>query len=342
MRKIAVCLIVLGALITLPLGALASVSATPNRKLALRTGPGSRYVELRSMPQDTRLLAFEYEDSSAATWVLIEYERNGQVERAYTGVQRMTVHGQIPYAVHLNEGRTLASDAVVYAAPTSNAACRTTLFAGDYVTLLARERGYGFIEFYDVQRDANSRGYVLLETIMGNSPRTDVLDPDGWDGQEWHFEADPSLGRPPLYGVSATPTQDLALRTGPNTAYVWFDMMPRSTPIVAYEYEEGNSVTWVLVEFTYDGLRCRGYTGLKRMWVNGNIPWADHLYRYETLRQGCVVLAAPGEDACYRGWLEAGSGVTLLEYDGDYAFVEFYDASQQASSRGYVPAWVLQ
>ena len=33
--------------------------------------------------------------------------------------------------------------------------------------------------------------------------------------------------------------------------------------------------------------------------------------------------------------------VTLLDYDGDFAYIEFYDYANGAPSRGYVPADAL-
>ena len=139
--------------------------------------------------------------------------------------------------------------------------------------------------------------------------------------------------------VSATPNQKLALRTGPNTRYVELYTLPQSTRITAFEYESGNGVTWVLVEYTYNGEVCRGYTGLKRMSVHGSIPWADHLDRRVSVSRAGTVYAAPTRSGGYRGRVERRDTVTLLRYEGSWAYIEFDDRG--TPSRGYVEAGML-
>lgn len=138
-----------------------------------------------------------------------------------------------------------------------------------------------------------------------------------------------------LASVSATPNQRLAFRTGPNTKYVELYTLPQETQIRAIEYESGNGVTWVLVEYTYQGERCRAYTGLKRMTVNGSIPWASHYDESRRIYNSGMVYAAPTTQGAYRGYVYDGEWVTLLDYEGDYAFIEFSDGGTPC--RGYVP-----
>ena len=71
------------------------------------------------------------------------------------------------------------------------------------------------------------------------------------------------------FAAVAIPNQRLAFRTGPSTDYVEVFTLPQSTDINAVEYESGSGVTWVLVEFTYNGEDYSAYTGLKRLTVNG-------------------------------------------------------------------------
>ena len=154
---------------------------------------------------------------------------------------------------------------------------------------------------------------------------------------------DVQAGSGALPGVPASPIDKLAFRTGPNTKYVELYTLPQSTAITAYEYEEGNGVTWVLVEYNWEGRIWRAYTGLKRMIVNGNIPWADHICTDVYLVDSADVLAAPNANAGRRGYtLIPGEQVTILEYDGGYAFIEFYDSNASAPSRGYIPASALE
>jgi len=66
------------------------------------------------MPSSTELTAIEYEEGNGVTWVLVEFMRDGQLDRAYTGLKRMTVHGDILWADHLNEESSAACDCSVY------------------------------------------------------------------------------------------------------------------------------------------------------------------------------------------------------------------------------------
>lgn len=140
-----------------------------------------------------------------------------------------------------------------------------------------------------------------------------------------------------LVSVSATPNQTLLFRTGPNTKYVEMYTMPQSTPITALEYEEGNGVTWVLVEFFKDGQRVRGYTGLKRMSVQGSVPWANwDAMGTGYARGGGTVYAAPSSDAAYRATLADYAPITVLDFYDNYAYVEYTDPATGMPSRGYI------
>ena len=112
----------------------ASVPATPNQKLAFRTGPNTKYVELYSLPQSTSIRAIEYEEGNGVTWVLVEFEYAGSRVRAYTGLKRMSLSGYVPYAQHDSLNRRLQMTADVYAAPDMNATVRARLSEGSTVT----------------------------------------------------------------------------------------------------------------------------------------------------------------------------------------------------------------
>lgn len=144
-----------------------------------------------------------------------------------------------------------------------------------------------------------------------------------------------------LAAAPATLNQKMALRTGPSTAYAEMFTLPQSTEITAIEFEEGNGVTWVLVEFEYKGQRMRGYTGLKRMTVHGEIPWADHFWMSEQCIAGGEIYAAPSPYAAVRGELTYMEDVMLLGFDGDYVYIEYTDSSTGMPSRGWVYDWCL-
>ena len=314
MKKTILCLLA-AILLTVALAASAgaSASATPNQQLALRTGPNRDYVWIGTMPQTTSIRAFEFDSVNGVTWVLVEYESGGKVYRGYTGLKRMSVNGNIPWADHLEISVTARNGGTIYTAPSERAARRGALQAGDTVTLLEYENDYAFIEYYDAEEGAPSRGYVYESTIDG-----------------------PGRGGASRTGVYAVPNQRLSFRTGPTTGFTELYTLPETTQITAFEYEQGSGVTWVLVEFMYNNERVRAYTGLKRMTVYGDIPWADHIYEMVYTRYGCAVYAAPSTDAAYRNRLNGGGSATVLGYDGNYAFIEYIDRDSGLPERGYV------
>jgi len=334
MKRLIAFVLALTMLLAVP--ALAAVRAVPNQKLAFRTGPNTKYVELYTLPQSTDITAIEYEEGNGVTWVLVEFTYQGQRVRAYTGLKRMSVQGNIPWANHAWTNVIVNTTGQVYSAPGGNAAYRGRVNAGESVELLRYDGDYAYIEFYDGANGAVSRGWIPQRMISGEGYYDDY---DAMTGGTYDYNP-PSVHNG-SYGVPATLNQKMALRTGPNTKYVELYTVPQSTQITAYEYEEGNGVTWVLVEFFYQGQRVRGYTGLKRMSVHGNIPWATPGEPWVVF-DGGTVYAAPSYDAAYRGKVNSGERVTLLGYENGYAFIEFYDGANGAPSRGYVEDWRVQ
>lgn len=136
--------------------------------------------------------------------------------------------------------------------------------------------------------------------------------------------------------VRATPIDKLAFRTGPNTRYVELFTLPKSTEITAIEQAEGNGVTWVLVEFYYKGSYQRAYTGLKRMKLHGSIPWESDYHSNAVVHGPSTVISAPRSNAAKRGKIGALELVNWLGSENGYDYVEFYDASNRALSRGWV------
>lgn len=169
MKRRLICLVLLVCLVLTPLSALADVPATPNQRLFLRTGPTTKYVSIGHMPQTTSLTAIEYEQGSGVTWVLVEYVRDGQLERAYTGLKRMTVHGNIPWASHLNTGLSLRESCTVYGGPGTNYMTRSYLSSGTYVTLLRYDGAFAYIDFTDPSTGDPSRGWVWSSAVDGSS-----------------------------------------------------------------------------------------------------------------------------------------------------------------------------
>lgn len=164
---------------------------------------------------------------------------------------------------------------------------------------------------------------LALSMLLAVPALAGTLAPKAWDSGE------------------AVANQDLYLRTGPNTMYAELGWMPQSTDLLAIQYEEGNGVTWVLVEY-WDGAGwVRGYTGLKRMTVYGDIPWAQMQWAYGYMTDFAMVYSAPYESAHVRTVLDDYSDVTILQFENGYAFIEFVDEFTGELTRGYVESGMV-
>ena len=163
-KRIAIALLFILLCGALSANALA-VYAVPNQRLAFRTGPNTRYTELYSMSENTSVVAFEIDTFNDTQWVLLEYTRNGHVERGYTGLKRIDAYGYLPRAELAFQSGCMRASAPVYAAPTSNTVVRGRVGRSEIVTYLYSEDGYDYIEFYDSDNDRPSRGYILSDTM---------------------------------------------------------------------------------------------------------------------------------------------------------------------------------
>ena len=142
-------------------------------------------------------------------------------------------------------------------------------------------------------------------------------------------------------GFNADAIQEIAVRTGPNTIYTELGTFPRSTEIKVFGCEWGDGVEWVLVEFEYNGKTWRGYTGIKRISTDEEIPKNNNGEEMCSISKGTIVYAAPSKNAGELGTMIATRDVILLNYDGEYAYIEFYNDSNEhidkhGYSRGYV------
>ena len=161
--------IAIALLLVLLCGALSAtalaVYATPNQRLAFRSGPNTRYTELFMMSENTRVVAYETEYGNDVAWVLLEFVRNGKVQRAYTGLKRVDVFDYLPSARLAFQSACMRASAAVYAAPTDNTVVRGRVGRNEVVTYLNSENGYDYIEFYDSDSGQPSRGYIPSDSM---------------------------------------------------------------------------------------------------------------------------------------------------------------------------------
>ena len=132
--------------------------AWPNQRLHFRTGPNTAFTDLYTLPQDTKVYAIELEEGNDVTWVLCEFEYQGQRVRGYTGLKRFSLDHSLAWADHAWLERRVVNAADIYAASDDNSAVRGHVRAGDTLTFLSFEGDYCLVEYRRGQQ--RERGYV--------------------------------------------------------------------------------------------------------------------------------------------------------------------------------------
>ncbi len=181
MKRRSIALMLVAVLLLHAPAALASyvvggVWATPRERLAFRTGPGTQYGELYTLPMDTAVVAIETEYGNDVPWVLCEFQFQGRRVRAYTGLKRFSLQDDIAAANHAWLNRRLVYDADILDAPDLNAGVRGFLSAGERVEFLGFEGDYCFIEYDD--GDCLNRGYIREECFMPDLGEFEEYFPD--------------------------------------------------------------------------------------------------------------------------------------------------------------------
>ena len=126
-----------------------AVSARLKQVMATRSGPGTWYTEeLGTLPASTAITAIEKITTSETTWVLVEFRYNGQLYRAYTGLSRMEVYGDLPLANVSGYGDTVQTETSAYYGPgTEYATRRTRVAVGTNVTVYDQEGQWALCEY---------------------------------------------------------------------------------------------------------------------------------------------------------------------------------------------------
>ena len=154
-----------------------SVQARLNRKIATRTGPGTKYFEPGTFlgPGDYVTVHTKvWDDVNEIWWVQVEFTEYGDTYRAYTGSHRMDVNlSRVPEESPLAT-ITVTQDADVFAGPGWDYVMwNDTVYRGTTATLLEVENGYGHIECWNGNWNQMWRVWAPL----------DCLSCDGWYSQ---------------------------------------------------------------------------------------------------------------------------------------------------------------
>lgn len=92
---LALCLLLaassLAAVSALSVGKLAPIAARPNQKLALRSGPGTKYSEIFSIAASgvENFAVYQQEKGGSAMWGMVEFDSRYGRYRVYTGMKRI-------------------------------------------------------------------------------------------------------------------------------------------------------------------------------------------------------------------------------------------------------------
>ena len=128
--------------------------ASLNQRMATRSGPGTKYTEeLGTLPRDTRITLYEYVVTDGTPWGMVEFEKNGKLYRAYTGMKRIDTSYTVPLGSDTYYTRTLSRSYTAYYGPGTA-----------YATRGAKAPQGASVRVYD-----NVNGYFLCDYRSGGS-----------------------------------------------------------------------------------------------------------------------------------------------------------------------------
>jgi len=128
--------------------------ASLNQRMATRSGPGTKYTEeLGTLPQSTRITLYEYVVTQGTPWGMVEFEKNGRLYRAYTGMKRIDTTQPVPLGSDSYYTRTLSKSYTAYYGPGTA-----------YATRGAKAPKGASVRVYD-----NVNGYFLCDYQSGGS-----------------------------------------------------------------------------------------------------------------------------------------------------------------------------
>lgn len=174
------------ALAEISVGTLARIEASPNQKVALRTGPGTRYSEVFTLAQGQMrdFAILEQEKGGSVMWGMIEFDSDYGRYRAYTGMKRIdTKTGEVPYGNREGETYRIKKDAAhAYHGPGKDyVKMEGTLPEGTEITVYHEEQGYVLADYIlpdaePQQRDKElpqvTRGWIEVGAIKGYKAST--------------------------------------------------------------------------------------------------------------------------------------------------------------------------
>lgn len=232
-------------------------------------------------------------------------------------------------------------------------------WSGDYVHLFGANVGMNIdcvIEkwnSYGVQKtkndksivrgtiEINNKSYIVQALIQNNTVIGIGIMPDEYISDYYLISSSDNGIFLNQYLVG---TEQLIVYSGPGVSYLPITILPQSHTIRPIHKEIVDGEEWILCEYTdTSGEGERGYIRAESFetldslvcissdGVQGKSISDDIVYR-TTVDIGVY---------SYRGWLGRSTELRVIEYEDDYALIDFYNGKYNMPSRGYVKKSVL-
>lgn len=165
---------------------LERIEASPNRKVALRTGPGTKYTEIFTLAkgQLRDFAILEQEKGGSVMWGMIEFDSGYGRYRAYTGMKRIDTNtSAVPYGNQEGEVYRIGKGgAHAYHGPGKDyVKMEGTVPEGTEITVYHEEQGYVLADYVlpdapPQQRDKElpqvTRGWIRASAVRGYKAST--------------------------------------------------------------------------------------------------------------------------------------------------------------------------
>ena len=148
-----------------------------------------------------------------------------------------------------------------------------------------------------------------------------VVTPTPWNGGQSTY------GR-----VSTTLTMRLATRSGPSTRYDELGSYFKAgspVTVLSKAWDSGNRIWWVQVEFSYNGMLRRAYTGLKRVNLDpARVPEEQAIGSARVIRTTTAYYGPGTRYTAHRSAVAYGTVGTVYARENGYVQLEFTDGSR--------------
>lgn len=144
-----------------------AIPARLNQRMATRSGPSSLYTEeLGTLPMSTAITVL-WQEKTGVAWAMVEYEKNGKLYRAYTGMKRIDTEEDIPIleSTSMYRSSLLLTIRPSYGPGRQYQSLDYTLGEGLSVLVYTVDQGYALIEYHHPYTDQPARAWVPVSAL---------------------------------------------------------------------------------------------------------------------------------------------------------------------------------